>query len=168
MNIGEKIKYFRQQRNISREVLSNLLKISIHTLSKYEQGQREPSYETLIKICEILNVSINDILEENISLNSKKDSEISIIIVINIKLYREKSNLSQEEFADKIGISRRALINYEKGERTPSIEILYKISIECNIPLRCLLGDLDNTFSIKNFSDNELLEEIQRRLNKRK
>ena len=63
MNIGEKIKYFRQQRNISREVLSNLLKISIHTLSKYEQGQREPSYETLIKICEILNVSINDILE---------------------------------------------------------------------------------------------------------
>lgn len=101
-------------------------------------------------------------------INNRNISELPIVIGIKLKLYRENLKLSQEEFANKIGISRNALINYENGKRTPSIEVLYKISIEYNIALSCLLCDLDNTFSIKNFSDNELLEEIQRRLNKRK
>lgn len=59
--IGERIKYFRQQRNLSRESLSNLLEISVHTLSKYEQGKREPTYEMLFRICSELDISIIDI-----------------------------------------------------------------------------------------------------------
>lgn len=33
--------------------------ISIHTLIKYEQGQREPNIETLIKICDLLQVNLD-------------------------------------------------------------------------------------------------------------
>ena len=62
--IGQRIKYYRQLNNISRENLANKLEISIHTLAKYEQGQREANYETLSKLCSILNISIHDLFEE--------------------------------------------------------------------------------------------------------
>lgn len=70
-------------------------------------------------------------------INNRNISELPIVIGIKLKLYRENLKLSQEEFANKIGISRNALINYENGKRTPSIEVLYKISIEYNITLSC-------------------------------
>lgn len=62
--IGQRIKYFRQLNNISREDLANKLEISVHTLAKYEQGQREANYEILLKLCSILNISVHDIFEE--------------------------------------------------------------------------------------------------------
>ncbi|NFS30503.1 helix-turn-helix transcriptional regulator [Clostridium botulinum] len=64
MSIGAKIKQKRQEKNISREVLSNKLNVSISTLAKYEQNQRMPKLETLKKLAEILDVSVEYLLEE--------------------------------------------------------------------------------------------------------
>ena len=54
-------------------------------------------------------------------------------IGINIKYIRKLANLTQKEFADKIGISRNALINYEKGKRVPPIDVLFSISKVFNV-----------------------------------
>lgn len=65
---GEKIKYYRKKQKISRETLSNQLKISIHTLSKYEQEQRKPTTKMLIAIANALNVTVLDLMnDEHIS-----------------------------------------------------------------------------------------------------
>ena len=45
-----------------------------------------------------------------------------------IQFYRERAELTQEELAHGANISRQALINYEGGRRTPSIEICWKIA----------------------------------------
>jgi transcriptional regulator with XRE-family HTH domain len=63
-SVGTRIKYFRKLKNISRENLANELGISIHTLSKYEQGQREPKFGTLQRIADILMVSIARLIHE--------------------------------------------------------------------------------------------------------
>lgn len=47
-----------------------------------------------------------------------------------ISLYRKKSGLSQEAFAEKIGVSRQAVSKWETGESTPEISKLKAIS-EC-------------------------------------
>lgn len=57
----------------------------------------------------------------------------------NIKSIRKKENLTQKDFAHKIGISRNALINYENNKRIPSIEIIEKISNAFSINLYDLL-----------------------------
>lgn len=57
--LGSRIKLFRTKKKISREDLSKKLGISIHTLIKYEQGQREPNIDTLTKICDYLQVSLD-------------------------------------------------------------------------------------------------------------
>lgn len=71
-NLGNRIKLFRTKNKLSREELSDKLEVSIHTLIKYEQGQREPNLEMINKIAAALNVSANDLLTDDntIDINS--------------------------------------------------------------------------------------------------
>ncbi|HII4509564.1 helix-turn-helix transcriptional regulator [Clostridium perfringens] len=52
-----------------------------------------------------------------------------------IKFYRKEKKLNQTELANKSGISRNALSNYELNKRKPTIEVLKKIAnaLEINI-----------------------------------
>jgi len=57
-----------------------------------------------------------------------------------IKIMREKINLTQEEFADKVRISRSALANYECGAREPKGEILVRMADNLGTTTDYLLG----------------------------
>jgi len=46
----------------------------------------------------------------------------------NIKELREEYNLSQQELADKIGVSRQTIYYLEKGSYNPSLTISFKIA----------------------------------------
>ena len=46
----------------------------------------------------------------------------------NIKNARIKQGLTQEELAEKIGVTRQTIYYYESGERTPKVEHLEKLS----------------------------------------
>ena len=46
-----------------------------------------------------------------------------------IKLLRTKHNLTQNELAKKIGVTRQAYANYEQGTREPSMDIIKKLCI---------------------------------------
>lgn len=44
-----------------------------------------------------------------------------------IKQGREKLGLTQQQFADRIGVSRETIINYEKGRPIPNLKVKYYI-----------------------------------------
>jgi transcriptional regulator with XRE-family HTH domain len=46
----------------------------------------------------------------------------------NIKKYRRQINLTQENLADKVGISLRYVQSIENGSRIPTVLMLYKIA----------------------------------------
>ncbi len=56
---------------------------------------------------------------------------------------RERSNLSRQQLADILGVSRASLEYYEKGKRTPDIEVLYKLSEYFNVTSDYLIGRTD-------------------------
>ena len=68
-----------------------------------------------------------------------------------IKFYRNKRNLTQEQMANMLSVSRQTYINYEFGEAEPSFETLIKISSILKTSIDDLLGneiypsDRDNT-----------------------
>lgn len=72
-----------------------------------------------------------------------------------LKKERENFNLSQLEFAKKIGVSRSAVGNYETDRNMPSAETLDKITSVLNCSLDYLLGktDVRNVKEI-NFANN--------------
>lgn len=46
----------------------------------------------------------------------------------SIKIKREKMRLSQEDVAEKIGVSRFTIINWESGKREPKLSELIKLA----------------------------------------
>ncbi len=57
--VGKTVAYFRNQKNISQEVLSGLSDISRTHLSAIERGERKPTLETLYRICNGLNIKLS-------------------------------------------------------------------------------------------------------------
>lgn len=52
-----RIKELRQERNLSLRDLASELNIAYSSLGKYERGDQQPSFETLIKIADYFNVT---------------------------------------------------------------------------------------------------------------
>ena len=85
MTTGEKIKYFRNMRGISQEMLGQLSGINSATIKKYEYGIRNPKPDQLLKIANALGISINIFMDFDIetvsdvlSLLFKMDEQIDM------------------------------------------------------------------------------------------
>ncbi len=63
-----KIKDYRETANLTQKELSKLLNIKQSTLSGYENGTRQPDFETLERIADVFNISIDLLLD-----HKKKD-----------------------------------------------------------------------------------------------
>jgi transcriptional regulator with XRE-family HTH domain len=64
-----------------------------------------------------------------------------------IKIVRKANKLTQIEFAKKLKISRSSLIYYEKGERTPPVDLLLNISKLFNVSMGNLV-DKSSDYSV--------------------
>ena len=58
---------------------------------------------------------------------------------------REQSGLTQQQMADKLGVSRSAIGMYENGEREPNFETLELIADTFNVDMNYLLGKKPTT-----------------------
>lgn len=57
-----KLKELRKNQNLTLKELSSNLNISYQALSNYENSNREPDFDTLIKIADFFDVSIDFLL----------------------------------------------------------------------------------------------------------
>ena len=54
-----KLKYLREQKKISQLKLAMDLNMSQNSISRYETGEREADYETLVKFADYFGVSLD-------------------------------------------------------------------------------------------------------------
>ena len=64
IEIGRRLRMYRQKRKISQEQLGNMLGISFQQIQKYENGQNRLFAERAAIIAEILSVSLIDLIPE--------------------------------------------------------------------------------------------------------
>ena len=62
----------------------------------------------------------------------------------NIKKYRRENNISQEELAEKIGVTRQTLSKYETGESLPDIDKCKAIADVFGVSMDELVNYEDN------------------------
>ena len=53
----ERLKELRIERNFKLKEVAEKLNVTIRTISRYEDGTREPSVEMIIKFCKLYDVS---------------------------------------------------------------------------------------------------------------
>ena len=56
--IGKVIRYMRKQKRYKQEVLGEMIKVRGNTITQYEKGQRNPTFDTIEKIAELCDYSI--------------------------------------------------------------------------------------------------------------
>ena len=57
LNIGLKIKFFRQQRHMTQAIFAEKLNMDVRYLSDIERGKKNMTLKTIYKISSILNVN---------------------------------------------------------------------------------------------------------------
>lgn len=62
IRIGSKIKEARLSKHISQKDMAEQLGLSASTYSNYENNYREPKLETIEKICDVLGITINELI----------------------------------------------------------------------------------------------------------
>ncbi len=58
-----RLKFLREQRNLSQLKLALDLNMNQNSISRYETGTRQADYATLIKFADYFNVSVDYLLE---------------------------------------------------------------------------------------------------------
>lgn len=61
-------------------------------------------------------------------------------MLTNLRKLRANTNMTQQDVADTLGISRQAYSNYEQGKREPDIKTLLLLGDVLHCPLSLLLG----------------------------
>ena len=100
MKLGEKVLKLRKKINISQEQLGEQVGVTRQTISNWELGETSPNPEQLKLLSRVLNISIDELLENNIQYIEKnkvnkeenKSSKIlniskKIVIVMGILLF---------------------------------------------------------------------------------
>jgi len=77
MTIAEIIKLNRKQKGLTQQELGNQIGVSQDTISIWEKGKAQPTYDILRKLCIIFEIDGNEILEleteaqrKNIQINN--------------------------------------------------------------------------------------------------
>lgn len=82
----------------------------------------------------------------------------SIQIGLKLQALRKSQNLTQEDLAEKVGVSWRTISNLETGRTVPKLELIYDLSRHFNIGMDELLGNRIQT--AKTISRLKLEQEV--------
>jgi transcriptional regulator with XRE-family HTH domain len=90
--IGNRAFEVRKAKNIKQSEISTALGITQPSYSKFEYGQYDMPISQIIKLCEILDVSVSWLIGENI-VSDQADKERLLVdeFIRNIKNIRNKS-----------------------------------------------------------------------------
>lgn len=85
MNIGNKIKEYREKNKITQKDIAKILGVEPGTISKYESGMIEPNIESIKKLAETFQISIDELLAD------ENDFDVSKVNVL--KVLREQKEM---------------------------------------------------------------------------
>lgn len=78
--LGERIKQERLNKGLTQEVLAEKASISVSFLGQIERGERKLSLETLIKLGEALDVSLDYLVKDYIPKSNPELDELIYIL----------------------------------------------------------------------------------------
>lgn len=81
MRFCDNLKSIRKQKKISQESLAEKVGVSRQSVSKWECGDAYPTMDNIIKLCEIFNCKINNLVHDDLTDLDSLDKEIKMSIV---------------------------------------------------------------------------------------
>ena len=94
MTFAEKLYYLRTENGYSQETLAETLNVSRQSISKWELGTSLPETEKIIAIGELFSVSLDSLLVDSVSLDTKENLDRLVLKFLGSA--RDMDNISKE------------------------------------------------------------------------
>lgn len=75
----ENLKFLRIQKGFTQDELAKKMDKDYSTIGKWELGQRNPIMSDIIKLSEIFNVSVQDLVEKNLRIKNQTPDELDVL-----------------------------------------------------------------------------------------
>lgn len=156
--LGKILRDMREEAGYTMKELSELANIERNGYSLIEKGERNVSIGILCKISTALNVTPTDIVNSTdfskfvkMTKSVQVDDELTadmlsgidmIKLGMFVKKIRENSDLSQQKFANSIGLSRNEINRIENNRAKVSIEVIDAICTTLKMNKKDLFDEL--------------------------
>lgn len=150
-SLGMRIRKQRKRLGLTQTELAERAGISVMSIRRYETMEREPTLETMRKICDALDSTLADLWPEAVQKTANEFNGTSThtiyktspktLVGKNIKRYRAKGNLTEEQLGSCCGIDSSTIRLYENGQSIPDGKALEKIAKALSTTPKILTGE---------------------------
>ena len=126
--IGKFISECRREKQITQEQLAEQLGVTSKSVSKRETGNGLPDAAKYKPLCEILDITVNELFAgERISSETEDEAKDYLIYLLTSKIYNIDCGVSYEDFKNALLRMSEATIMLSKfNSRETAIEYLVK------------------------------------------
>ena len=78
IKIGKNLQKLRRSHGYTQEKLAELIDCSARYISDIEQDKSKPSYENLVKICNVYKIGLADVFREYLKITENKALKYSL------------------------------------------------------------------------------------------
>ena len=79
MTIGRKLKQARLKKELTQENVANILNVSRTTISNWEVGRSYPDLESIVKLSDLYNISLDGLLREDEDMVKKLSNDSKVL-----------------------------------------------------------------------------------------
>lgn len=124
MGFGLNIKKIRTNKGLTQKQLAELLNVATITIQNYESGRREPNYDMLSKLSEVLSVPLVELFIDDTSSNEK--------IFYNTETQKTTTDYASGDYKKDVSLTDAfnalntllAYSNYDLGLKGKELELL--------------------------------------------
>lgn len=130
---AEQLKTLRKKNSLTQKELAEKVGVKQNSYANWENGNREPNIEMLVRIADYFDVSLDYLL-------GGKMKNITEEFSLCLKKLRMKRKLSQKQIAEELKISQQQYSKWEGGIITPNVETLVRLADYFDVSVDYLLG----------------------------
>ncbi len=102
-SVGDKIRLLREQNHMNHQELAFKVRVGPGTIEKFENGEKIPDVQTILKLSTVLDVPAAELLEQPYVLESAISELIKIIGPVKSKQILNKvKDLTEEDYKELI------------------------------------------------------------------
>lgn len=121
MYLAQNIKCLREKKGLNQQKLADVFRLSRATIGNWENGERTPDIETIIKLSEYFEITLDELVLKDLRPPVPMYAD-------NIVLLRKKHDCSQEDLADLLKVKQSTISLYETGRRKMTVDDLLTVA----------------------------------------
>ena len=105
IKIGKKFQTIRKSHGYTQEKLAEAIECSPRYIGDIEQDRSKPSYEVLVKLCNLFNIGLDDIFSGYLDIKGKREVNSALFGFDKLKPNNQETIIHMIEYFNKSNVS---------------------------------------------------------------